>query len=106
MFQDEEDAKVSRETARAEAEAQQASENLRLILASYGGRAFIWDLLGKCGLYADSFRGEDTHATARATGKRAIALGLVENIFTADPNSYTLMRLEYMARVAEQEKQG
>ena len=82
----------------------QAMEDLRAVVSTVAGRAFMWDLLTMCGLYADDFRGEDTHAMARATGKRAIALKIVENLFTADPHSYTLIRDQAMARRAALEK--
>ena len=82
----------------------QSTDDLRTVVSTVAGRAFMWDLLSLCGLYSDDFRGEDTHTMAYVAGKRAIALKIVENLFTADPHSYTLIRDQAMARRAALEK--
>ena len=86
-----------------EMDVAQSAEDLRSVASTVAGRAFLWDLFTMCGLYAVDIRGESTHAMARATGKRAIALEIVENLFTADPHSYTLIRDQAMARRAARE---
>ena len=84
--------------------AVQAREDLREVSATVAGRAFIWDLLSKCGLYADDFRGENTHEMARYSGRRSIGLELLKDLFTADPHAYSIIRDQAMARRASREK--
>ncbi|HZX69759.1 MAG TPA: hypothetical protein VFE77_02990 [Rhodanobacter sp.] len=100
-YDDDEQARLDAEAEakrRYELERTQEDEDLRAIVRTTAGRAFLWSLFTMCGLYADDFRGEDTHSMARATGKRSIALKVIENLFTADPHAYTLIRDQAMAR--------
>lgn len=99
-----EEEKVARAKEFAETWATQATEDLREILKGPGGRRVVWSVLEECGVYADTFRGEDTHASSYEQGKRKVGLTLLEKVFTADPNAYTLMRHEAVMRAKEREK--
>lgn len=84
--------------------ALQLLEDFRTLVKSTAGRTVIWWLLELCGVYSDDFRGEDTHFMARASGRRSIGLEVIEKVFTADPNGYTLIRNEAVARRIALEK--
>jgi hypothetical protein len=62
------------------------------MLSLYGGRAFVWRLLEKCGVYS-SAAGE-CKDVFRFEGRRDIGLWVLEEVFTAKPDTYTLMRNE------------
>ena len=94
---------VSRDTGdegRVKAEEDQAFRvrqreiaELRVLLNTCGGRAFVWRLLSQCGVYRMSFRG-DIHEGLVNEGSRKIGLWTLDEVFTADANVYTLMRNE------------
>ena len=67
-------------------------EELRVLLTSRGGRAFIWRLLEYCGTY-HAAPGE-LQDMARFEGRRDVGLWLVNECFTSDAEAYTLMRQE------------
>ena len=71
---------------------------LHQLLDTYGGREFVWRLFGQCGLYQASFRGEDTHQSAFQEGKRGIGLWALDEVLTAHPEAYTMMRDEAVSR--------
>ena len=100
----EEERRVERERAQTALAALREGENWRKTLSTYDGRAVVWDLLSACGLFRDIFFGEETHAAARAMGKRAVGLLIYEKVFTFHPEAYTLMQAEFLKRKAEAEK--
>ena len=67
-------------------------EELRVLLDTYGGRAFVWRLLEYCGVY-HAAPGSSSDM-ARFEGRRDVGLWVVKECFTSDPGSYTLMRRE------------
>jgi len=79
---------------------QQEIEELKFILSTYGGRAFIWRLLSKCGVYRAA--SGDPYEVARGEGKRDIGLWTIEELFTSAPEAYTIMRNEAASRDAKQ----
>lgn len=85
-------------------ERQQDVIDFGRVLEKYEGRKFLWTMLSQAGVYGTTFRGESTHATAFEEGKRAMGLWLLEEIFTADANAYTLMRSEADRRAREREQ--
>lgn len=102
---DEEDARIK---ARAERHAalvrdRQVAE-LRHMLSTEGGRAFMWRLLSECGLYASSYVGELPLAMARNEGKRHIGLWLLGELTAVDPLVYAKMQREAKVRADEEEK--
>lgn len=65
------------------------------LLDSYGGRAWLWDMLAHCQIYSDAlFCGEDTHRTAFNAGRRSAGLALLTEIMAVRPNAYVRMQVE------------
>ena len=74
-------------------EAQQLYE----LLEDYKFRAFLWRILEMCHIYSSApLTGMD-----RFEGQRDMGLKILDEIFTANPEGYTMMRRE-----AESKKQG
>lgn len=69
------------------------TNGLRLALENRDSRYFLWRFLCHTGLYHTSSH-LDPHGMAIASGKRDMGLWLIEQLFTADPNSYTILRAE------------
>jgi hypothetical protein len=59
-----------------EIEALQEKDNLRKVLDTYEGRAFLWRILSECGIY----QAADIKGIERFEGKRDIGLWLVAEI--------------------------
>lgn len=87
---------VKAKTSKRKSKRDQELDDLRVILSTHGGRAFIWRLLGKCGVYKISFTGNST--TFFNEGKRQIGLQLLDEVFEADPNVFTKMQNEAVER--------
>ena len=67
------------------------------LLEDYKFRAFLWRILEMCNIYSSApITGMD-----RFEGQRDIGLKILDEIFTANPEGYTLLRRE-----AESRKQG
>lgn len=73
------------------------TEELRIILSTYIGRAFYWRLLSKCGVYKCSFNG-DPNVTIFNEGQRNIGLWALEALLLVGSEVYTLMRNEASER--------
>ena len=69
-------------------------EFLRGVLSQPAGRAVMWRILSKCGLYRDNPFPDAPGSMARHEGQRSIGLWLLAEIFDADPNAYERMRRE------------
>lgn len=91
------ESQVKKRKSASELQKLNEAEALRDLLKSYSGRSFIWRLLTQCGIYDSSFTGVDT-LTFFNEGKRHIGLLLLEDIFEADPNAYTILRNEAAKR--------
>lgn len=78
--------KSKRQRAKFEREAELF--DLREILATKGGRKFLWRLLDGCQLYAEM-------ATQLDEGKRRVGLFIRNEILAADPDAYLLMVKEH-----------
>lgn len=63
--------------------------NLKFILGTDQGRAFLWKLLGDCGVFKSSFTGSSE--TFFLEGRRDIGLKLLASITRVDPDSYLKM---------------
>ncbi len=76
-------------------------EELRQILQTRGGRAFIWRTLSKCGV----FKAPLTHAleTFRELGRRDVGLELFKEVLTSDAEAYIIMMREDQMRKSEGE---
>jgi hypothetical protein len=70
----------------------QELEDLRSILKTSGGRAFLWRLLAESKYNSHGFI--EGGFAQFVQGQRSIGGWVMEEVFTADPNSYTLMRVE------------
>lgn len=86
------EAKVQKRKTKAQLAREKELEDFKQILATKAGRAFLWRLLEWCGVYHTSFTGNST--TFFNEGKRDIGLKLIEEIFSADPKAYGLLREE------------
>ena len=87
---------VKKSKTKAQLQKEREREELRQILSTVGGRAFVWRTLEKCGVYRTSFTGNST--TFFNEGKRSIGLELIEDVFAADIHAYTRMRQEAVER--------
>lgn len=67
--------------------------DLRELLKTYGGRAFLWRVLTQTGLYRQSFTGDEP-TTYFNEGKRRIGLWLLDEIFSADKGMFNRMQNE------------
>lgn len=71
----------------------QEIEDMRALLATYGGRHTIFRFLSRLGLYQSIFIENQLHlAAAAALGNHA--KWLLAEVFTANPNAYTIMQNE------------
>ncbi len=84
----------------AELRQQREAEELRVLLGTVGGRAFIWRLLGYCNLYKPS--PFDAQASSRFEGRRDIGIWVRDELLTSDAGAYNLMRSEAQRREEEE----
>lgn len=79
----------------------QELEDLRAILETYGGRAYIWRILVNCGVKGDNvlgFDAENMYWTSFHAGKRDLGIALEKEVFTTDQEAYTMMHKEAVSR--------
>ena len=88
---------VSRDTQLAINAAKDDQDYLNTVFNSYAGRAVMWNVLCKTGLYHDSFSLNHAEAS-RMAGRRQIGLWLNEELLTISQGLYNLMRDEAVAR--------
>lgn len=74
--------------------ARQERANLLVVLGTREGRAFIWDLLVRSGVFALSFSGEQPLTMAFNEGRRQYGNRLLAEINQAAPEAYLLMLKE------------
>ena len=69
---------------------------LKELLGTYGGRAFIWRVLEQCGMYQEI----SIHPQAAfvAIGRQHIGRWIQNEVFTSDLDAYTLMHREAKER--------
>lgn len=91
---------VKRRKTRAKNQEQREKEELRAILSTYGGRAFVWKLLSRCQMF-NSIAIDNALHLAASTALGNYGKILMADILTADPKSYTLMRDEAVSRDTE-----
>lgn len=96
----EREAQVSRDAEKKRLLAIQYNNYLADVLATYQGRAVFWRIFGEAGMYQTTYRGENTHASAYAEGRRSLGLQVLDDCLTADENAYNLMRVEAAERSA------
>lgn len=69
------------------------TECWRRVLGTREGRAVLWEILGKTGIYEQSHLSTSLVMAAQA-GKRDLGISLTADIFTIEPEAYTLMQRE------------
>lgn len=74
-----------------EVERQVQKDNMRVLLGTEEGREVLWRILEECGIYRPV-------ADMIGEGKRRVGLWLLEEVFTADDEAYTILRKEAVAR--------
>ncbi len=67
-------------------------EEFKAILQTREGRAFVWRVLCRCGVYCTPVIHE--LETFVAIGKQDLGHWLIIEVFTSDPKAYTMMRQE------------
>jgi hypothetical protein len=73
---------------------------LRELLGTYGGRAFVWRMLVECKMYrAPAIHPQEGFVDI---GQQNVGRWLTNEVFTSDPEAYTLMWRE----AQEREKNG
>jgi hypothetical protein len=65
---------------------------LRQIMTSSDGRAWMWNLLGECGIFRSCFTGNST--TFFNEGKREVGLPIMADLTEHFPDEYLLMAKE------------
>ena len=70
---------------------------LKDILNTYGGRAYIWRVLSRCGLFKSSFTGEP-NSTFFREGQRDIGLNMLSEIMELDGAAFQKMQQEAVER--------
>jgi hypothetical protein len=69
----------------------QLAADLRMVAGTPEGLRVMWELLSSGGIYASTFRGEQTHASAYAEGRRAATLELMAALNDHAPVSLAAM---------------
>lgn len=79
-------------------------EELKIVLSQYAGRAFVWQILEECGVYKSSMTNDSW--TFYKEGQRSVGLWLLQRLFEADSQVYTVMRNEAVKREKKEDKHG
>ncbi len=81
------------ELSRADLDQRRQDDDLRWVLSDPRGRRFLWEMLGRCGLYRLSYEHSGS-ATMFKEGERNIGLTLVARITEVDHSAYLLAQQE------------
>ena len=84
---------VERAEKAAKSARRQRDEALRWLMSDQRGRRFVWNLLGKAGVFRSSMAGS-AELTAFNEGRRDIGLALLADVTRLSPENYTLMQSE------------
>jgi len=93
-------ASVKKRMTKAELEQLRLDEDVRAVLSTYRGRAFIWRVLEQAGIYRTTFN-EEPNVSAFAEGMRQMGLLVIARVDAVDPNAYAKMRREASRREEE-----
>ena len=88
----EQDVKKAKKTAKRQAE--RAKSALAQFLSTEDGREWFWELLTICKTNDADHPSNELGHVMRQAGRRDVGLEMIEQLFTADPEAYTLMRRE------------
>lgn len=86
---------VERKKGIDKGEQDQDDDDLRAILRTKWGRRFVWRMLNECGI---NHPNPTDNETLRRLGRRDVGLAVQSWVFTIEPNAYTLMLNEALAR--------
>ena len=81
----------------------QELKDLQEMLRTYGSRAFFWRLLAECKMHHFGYCGEN-NILNNMEGQRRIGGWVDAEIFEANPQAYTVMRIEADARAVASKK--
>jgi hypothetical protein len=92
-------AAVSKKKSKKELIQEREEAELKWVLSDPKGRAVMWRLVARCGVYQDSFTGNST--TFYKEGRRSVGLETIVEIDHTDKNAYATMRIEAVNRELE-----
>lgn len=78
---------------------QREREEVATLMRTYGGRAFIWRLLTRCKVNSFGYCGDNNYLN-NIEGRRWIGGGIMEEVLTAAPKEYIIMRDDAVSRDA------
>jgi hypothetical protein len=90
---------VAAATRRERDQLQRQSGDLAHVMSDVRGRRFLWDTLGRTGLYTTSFTGNSE--TFFREGRRSFGLELLARLTAVAPDLYLTMQAEAMAEDAK-----
>ncbi len=97
MNRDHGDAEQNKEQVfKAKLKQERANNQLKWVLSTEAGRAVIWRIMDRCFVAGQIVT--DPLLTFRQLGRRDEGIELLGECFTADPNSYIVMRQEAVER--------
>lgn len=84
---------VARAAKRLKSELSQEDKDLRAVMATEEGRRFVFRLLGRCGIYRQSYNPLQPHEgnAIFAEGERSIGLNLLRDLGRVTPEHYLTM---------------
>lgn len=88
---------VTKRKSKAKLARDREVEELRQLVHTEGGRAFIWRILEQCGVYQIGYQGDVNDAIFNE-GRRSIGIWALSEVFISDPQIYTIMRNEAASR--------
>jgi hypothetical protein len=84
---------------------EQELEELRALVSTAGGRAFLWRLLAAAKISTFGFCGDNNYLN-QLEGRRALGGWVIEEVDEADPKAYSRMRDEAALRDAKLNLKG
>jgi hypothetical protein len=90
------DVQVKERKTKRQLQKEREDEEMKQILDTYGGRAFMWRLLSSCGVFRTSFTGNAS--TYFNEGKRQIGLEVLKEILELDSKAFQIMQQEAVER--------
>ena len=92
-------ASLAEHNNQAEDQASAEARQLIQMLDSYPGRAYIWRLLERCGVFSSGYQGEGQPFDAIfRDGRRSVGQEVLTEILTHYPRAFTLMQTEAVSR--------
>jgi len=81
---------------------EQELEELRALVETSGGRAFLWRLLEQCKISTFGFCGDNDYLN-NLEGRRSVGGWVIEEVDAAHPKAYSIMRDEAVLRNSRKE---